>query len=351
MNQGAEVVTFILILIGLVAIIFAIIPAMRLLLELKTEAFRKDWLTVVVLMFCFLGGYIGVIGLMLSKNFLTFEKLTAAIYFGGGLFVWFSVKVAVQAIHSLLAHQKELERELTEQQVRLISSTNLATLGETAAGIAHEINNPLTVILARAQVLIHMFETQKTVEPQDAIKNLKSIEMTVERIVKIIVSLRRLSRQSSTDTKDPVNFSRLLGDVHEILRQKFYDAGISLKMTVSSEETLQCRETEISQVLLNLINNAYDAVSGSPSPWVVVEQAVQEGVLRISVTDSGGGISKAVAARLFKPFFTTKTVGKGTGLGLSIASRIADDHGGMLFLDSTCSNTRFTLELPFPKSS
>ena len=106
---------------------------------------------------------------------------------------------------------------------------------------------------------------------------------------------------------------------------------------------------QICQILVNLLNNALDVVSEQPSGagrWVRLEVAAVTGAVTIAVTDSGGGIPAAVAAKIFDPFFTTKPVGKGTGLGLSISASIAKDHGGTLTLDQTGSNTRFVLTLP-----
>jgi signal transduction histidine kinase len=110
--------------------------------------------------------------------------------------------------------------------------------------------------------------------------------------------------------------------------------------------TIECRPTEISQILLNLLNNAFDAVFSLSEKWVELQVEELPDEIRIQVTDSGSGISKGIREKLMQPFFTTKEPGKGTGLGLSISNRIALKHHGKIYLDESCKNTRFVLVLP-----
>lgn len=107
-----------------------------------------------------------------------------------------------------------------------------------------------------------------------------------------------------------------------------------------------CRPTEIAQVLLNLLNNAHDAIQDLPDKWITIEYKVRDGEVDIVVTDSGRGIPRSLQDRLFQPFFTTKPSGTGTGLGLSISSQIVKSHGGSIRLDTECENTRFIVSLP-----
>ena len=109
---------------------------------------------------------------------------------------------------------------------------------------------------------------------------------------------------------------------------------------------MQCRATQISQVLLNLLNNACDAIRDLPEKWIRIGYEESVAGFELSVTDSGTGIDRAILDKLFQPFFTTKGVNVGTGLGLSISKGIAESHGGSLEYDSSCPNTRFILSLP-----
>jgi C4-dicarboxylate-specific signal transduction histidine kinase len=109
---------------------------------------------------------------------------------------------------------------------------------------------------------------------------------------------------------------------------------------------VECHPSQISQVLLNLLNNAYDAALAQPDRWIELDARDQGSLVEISVTDSGPGIPRELARKIMDPFFTTKPPGKGTGLGLSISSNIMTDHGGSLSLDQNSPHTRFVMSLP-----
>ncbi|HET6283919.1 MAG TPA: ATP-binding protein, partial [Polyangia bacterium] len=109
---------------------------------------------------------------------------------------------------------------------------------------------------------------------------------------------------------------------------------------------VHCRSIQISQILLNLLSNAHDAVEKSAAPWVRISVDAEGAQVRIAVIDSGPGVSPALEPRIMEPFFTTKEVGKGTGLGLSVSKGIAESHGGRLSYDRSSAHTRFVLTLP-----
>ena len=110
--------------------------------------------------------------------------------------------------------------------------------------------------------------------------------------------------------------------------------------------TLAARSVHIAQVLLNLLHNASDAVSGTPDPWIWLEVIERNESVELRITDSGKGIPLLIQEKIFQPFFTTKDVGTGTGLGLSISMGIIRDHGGQLEIDNNCPNTCFVIRLP-----
>jgi C4-dicarboxylate-specific signal transduction histidine kinase len=139
----------------------------------------------------------------------------------------------------------------------------------------------------------------------------------------------------------------LLDDTLSLCREKFNNHGVALKVNCPyTTETVLCRQTEISQVLINLLNNSFDAVKKMAKKWVVLDIVQQDGLFVFSVTDSGDGIPPDVALRMFDPFFTTKGTGEGTGLGLSISAGIIESHGGHLWLDHEHPHTRFVFTLP-----
>jgi signal transduction histidine kinase len=113
---------------------------------------------------------------------------------------------------------------------------------------------------------------------------------------------------------------------------------------------LDCREVQLSQVILNLLNNAFDAISELPNKWVHLESRMNEGIIEIRVIDSGSGIPEELREKILQPFFTTKEVGQGTGLGLSISKGIIESHGGTLSIDIKSQNTCFVIQIPQAKT-
>jgi C4-dicarboxylate-specific signal transduction histidine kinase len=233
-----------------------------------------------------------------------------------------------------------------EQWASLVTASRLASLGEIAAGVAHEINNPLATISIVGQTLEREAETG-CIQPAALRKQIQRINVCVRRIIGIVTGLSDLSRNSIEDPLEPCSLSRILEETLDLCYARFFHYGVELRLpSIDPGVEVRGRASQVLQVLLNLLNNAFDAVQDLEEKWVEVSLRKQEAQIEISVTDSGRGIPREVASNLMKPFFTTKVAGKGTGLGLSICTRIVEEHGGRLWLDEQCANTRFVLELP-----
>ena len=273
----------------------------------------------------------------------TFHTLKSPIYGPEGK------NSMIVAVSRDITEKTRAERIISEQQARMLTASKLASLGEMAAGIAHEINTPLATASALAQQLQDIAEESQPDMKTIFDKSLK-IESTMGRIAKIIKSLRALSRDGSHEPVVPESLAKVVDDATALCAERFKVHGIPLSMVgVTGEALIECRPTEISQVLLNLLNNAKDAVEDLPEKWVRVEAADVGDSMEIRVVDSGSGITPSQARRIFEPFFTTKTADRGTGLGLSIAREIAESHGGALTIDTDSPNTCFVLRLPKPK--
>jgi len=236
--------------------------------------------------------------------------------------------------------------DLHLQQAALISSSRLSSLGEMASGVAHEINNPLTIIIGKArkiEALVDQIEFDREavqVQTQQIVK-------TVLRISKIIKGLQAFARETTNEPFEPVLVQDLLQNTLELCRERFTKHQTELLVQVSPSEPLKFfgREEQISQVLINLLNNSFDAVQGHPEKWVRIDVTAENEKLRIAVTDSGPGVKPEIQQKMYDPFFTTKEIGKGTGLGLSISKGIVERHKGRLFYDSSLNQTRFVVEL------
>lgn len=237
-----------------------------------------------------------------------------------------------------------LENSMALERAKMVQSSKLATLGEMAGGIAHEINNPLTIINGKAKQIKRLIDS-RDVDFERVRTELIKIESTTERIAKIIRGLRSFSRNADADPMEKTKLKQILDDTLELCRERFKNHSIDLEINCSEEILLECRPSQISQILINLLSNSSDAIENLPEKWVSLHVQDHGESILISVTDSGTGIPSSIVERMMNPFFTTKEVGKGTGLGLSISKGIAQDHHGRLKYDPSSRNTRFILEL------
>ncbi|MEN0059622.1 MAG: PAS domain-containing protein [Bdellovibrio sp.] len=238
------------------------------------------------------------------------------------------------------------EQQMAEAKAKLISATKMAALGEMSGGIAHEINNPLTVIQARAFQLGQMVEANK-LDPEKVKQAAESISRTSDKIARIIKSLRSFAREGTHDPFEVIPVKQIVEETLEFCRTRFYNHGVEIEIVpFDSELEVECRLIQIEQVLLNLLNNSFDAVHELENKWIRICVKELVSAIEIHVIDAGPGIPSSVADQIMLPFFTTKEVGKGTGLGLSISAGILRSHKGALQLDKNAQNTTFIIHLP-----
>lgn len=233
----------------------------------------------------------------------------------------------------------EQEKRLKEANIRLIQSSKLAALGEMSAGIAHEINNPLTIIKASAELISSKLKN----DPVKMEAKLESIGKSCDRISKIVNGLRKFSRSGEAQQRKLHPLSKIISESASLMEVKLKNRAIQL--TVDCEQNLEvfCNDVEIEQVLINLLGNSIDAVKNKANPWIKIRAYESHDEVIVEVQDSGPGISEDVKSRIFDPFFTTKSVGEGTGLGLSITKGILDDHDAKILIPSELKNTCFQI--------
>lgn len=236
---------------------------------------------------------------------------------------------------------------LKEQEEQLVEVSKFATIGEISGFIAHEINNPLTVMsLATSSINLALNSEFPNIEKIKSL-NTKTIKVT-NRISKIVLGLQDFSKNKTTSEMEPHKFREILEDALLITEDITKSDGINLviESDIDDELLIKCHKTQISQVLINLIKNACDAVRLLENREVKLKTKSIAKTLEIRVLDSGTRIPDEVAARLFTPYFTTKKEGKGTGIGLTISAKIIKAHGGKLFLDRECDQTCFVVTIP-----
>ncbi len=241
---------------------------------------------------------------------------------------------------SLLVALYDRTDELRAQR-ELIAREKLATVGEIASGVAHEVNNPLAAIRMEAELLGRASKDQETSTTA------ATITREVDRAARIVRSLLRLARRADT-APTRVQMNDLVHDVAEI-RQRVLRAE-SVEFRTQLDDTappVLGLGQELQQVVINLVTNAEYVVRGRKPAIIQLATQAREGWVRIVVEDSGPGIPRDIRARIFDPFFTTKGPDEGTGLGLAICQRVVTEVGGKIWLeDSSLGGARFVVELP-----
>jgi PAS domain S-box-containing protein len=265
---------------------------------------------------------------------------------------WFEIRTypfseGVSLFFRDVTEKKHLEAVLEEQRAKAAMSSKMSTLGEMASGVAHEINNPLMIILTRTEQLNDMASTGR-INAALVKQCAEKIHHTVMRISRIVKALRSFGRDGENDPFESATLNTIVEETLELCSEKFAFNRVQLRVTgLDDSVSLQCRPVQVSQILLNLLNNSFDAVRDATRlRWVHLDVRVEDNQIRIRVTDSGNGIIPKIRQKLFQPFYTTKEVGHGTGLGLSISRNIALAHAGSLEYDETNPNTSFVLTLP-----
>jgi len=231
------------------------------------------------------------------------------------------------------------EQVRLEEQLKL--SDKMASMGLLAAGVAHEVNTPLTGISSFTQML-----REKTEADDPRIPLLEKIESQTSRASKIVNGLLNLAKPGRTDAAGPVDLNVVIDEVAALLEHQFKISNIQIRYELSSTPaTVQGVEFKLQQVFLNLFLNAKDAMPTGGDLSVTLRIENQQVV--VEVADTGGGITSEELSRIYDPFFTTKVAGKGTGLGLSIAYGVVKEHNGSIQCESEPGQgARFTVTLP-----
>ena len=248
----------------------------------------------------------------------------------------------------LVRHRDHEAAELNQQ---LVQTGKLAALGELSAGVAHEINNPLAIILTERQLLVD--ELQQDDAPGDGFlrrlhQGLDQIHSQVHRCQRITHNLLRFARRTHSQL-ETVEVNTFLQEVVDLLNREAEADGIEILLEAcDGSPCLRTDPSQLQQVMLNLMTNAMDAHQGMPFGRVVVRtQRPDDETIEVQVADTGCGIPPEHLARIFDPFFTTKPAGSGTGLGLAICYGIVERLGGSLAVVSEVGQgTTFTLTLP-----
>ncbi len=252
-------------------------------------------------------------------------------------------EIASVGIFTDLRPRLAMEKKLQETHLQLVSSEKMASLGKLAAGIAHEINNPLAGILIYSSLLM------EDLPPDDPKRSdLEKIVQEASRCKEIVKSLLEFARQTEPK-KEPTDINRAINDgLFFLVNQALFHNIEIVKNLDPNLPLVYGNAGQLKQVFMNIIVNAAEAMHGSGTLTITTSVAPDRNSVLIEFTDTGEGIPEENLNRIFEPFFTTKDVGKGTGLGLATSYGIIEEHGGRISVKSKVGEgTTFTIELPF----
>ena len=236
------------------------------------------------------------------------------------------------------------KKNLEEESIKTFHASRLSSLGEMASGVAHEINNPLTIIQGMSNTLL-LKNNEKLDEA--TLNKLAKIHSASERIAKIVRSMKLVSRRDDKLENEVTSVEKILEISIGLFEERIKTEKVQFTIENETNPQVFCNPLQISQILINLMSNALDALSNDKAeektlclnikddgPWV-----------KIRVVNSGQLLSEEVVKRMFEPFFSTKSLGKGTGLGLSISQTLANTNGGNLYYEPYQGKISFVLKL------
>ncbi len=241
-------------------------------------------------------------------------------------------------IQAAIALIRDVTRE-SEMSQQLLHSEKLAAIGQLASGVAHEVNNPLTVISGFAEML------RRKVKDPDLHRLIDKIALQATRCGEIVTSLSRFSRKSSGQ-RSVCDLNQLVKETASLLLSQLSKVDVMLVLTLCEKNAkVLANANEMQQVIFNLINNARDAMPKGGT--ITITTHVDDDAVSLQVSDTGMGIAGDDLSSIFAPFYTTKDPGKGTGLGLPVCSTIVNDHGGTISVESELGEgTSFKIILP-----
>jgi two-component system sensor histidine kinase/response regulator len=246
--------------------------------------------------------------------------------------------------YELDRHNQSLEQTVRQRTEQLLQSEKVATMGSLVAGVAHELNNPLAVLLGQTELL------QRAAAGSAVAERAEKIGTAAERCRRVVKNFLALARQQPPE-RGYVRVRQVIDEAIELLAYELRTDNVTVTVHAADGlPTLWADAHQLHQVIVNLVANAHQAMRQTPGPRAIAISAQTDaarGEIRLEVADTGPGIPPEFRSKIFEPFFTTKPAGQGTGLGLSLCRGIVEDHGGSIVVDSELGHgTTFTLTLP-----
>lgn len=267
------------------------------------------------------------------------------------IWMWNSMVVGVISFLSLLMlfilgkRLVSYSDVILKQQEEIVESVKLRSLAAMAGSVSHEVGNPLTVISGNAR-RIEKIINSKSNDLEAIAQAITVINKSVERVRDILDSLKTLSGKASHQNSIE-DLGAIIKDSISNINDKISEHHVDISFELQRPDIkIKVNQVQMSQVLINCINNSVDAIANDSKKWIKITAKSNQDHVVIKIIDSGKGIPAGIVAKMMDPFFTTKDIGKGTGLGLGIAKKIIENFNGKFYYDQHCSNTTFVIELP-----
>ncbi|MBY0413249.1 MAG: GHKL domain-containing protein [Bdellovibrionales bacterium] len=236
------------------------------------------------------------------------------------------------------------KKNLEEETIKTFHASRLSSLGEMAGGIAHEINNPLTIIQGMTKSVLE--RSTKLEEPERA--KLQKVNLAGERIAKIVRGMKIISSKNDQIEHEITKVSKIIELSLDLFEERIKNEEVEFILKNPSDPSVYCNPLQISQIIINLISNALDALQkyeGKHALCIEVTEDFNRHSVDLRVINNGSLLSKEIVNKIFEPFFTTKSMGKGTGLGLSISQTLAHSNSGTLSYEEYQGQVCFKLQL------
>ena len=239
----------------------------------------------------------------------------------------------------------ELQKAVITQRELLLESAKYQSLGQMASNLAHDINNPLFAIQGKLHQMRNLLSREQ-LDQKNCDQIVESVEATILKLSQIVKGITTFAREGRGDQMVSIRVDELVEGNLALALNRIKILRIDLEVRITPNIQVICYPSFVSQILLNLINNAIDALEGRELKKIIVEAHIENEWVHIIVKDSGSGVPVEIENKIFDSFFTTKAFGKGTGIGLSIAKGLAEAHSGDLKYQRSSNLTNFILRLP-----
>lgn len=268
-----------------------------------------------------------------------------------------ALKILARQVVSLFELRKKnqqliaINRILAEKQAEIVEAKKQTALAIMAGGLAHEINNPLAVIVSRLSILSRKLQRCEPDTAELVMPEVESMLNASQRISAIVRDMLDFDDAYRNEAPQFIKLSEVMRRVKHLTAERFNEHGTKMIWPEFEDFTFFAMRNQVVKLIVELLLNAFDAVHSSSQAWIKLEIEQEPGCFRLMVTDSGFGIKASVRDHMMEPFFTTKEPGRGSGLGLAVASQYAQANGGSLIYDETSEHTRFVISLPISEAS